>query len=104
MLNARLLSLVLACSFLFGGPTGCVTLAMIEGVVEEGDPGAGEVAARVGVAGLLLPLTLSADFVIAVTLGWLIYDDDDDDDDCDEDGDEDEDEGLPEDPAACARR
>lgn len=92
----RALVFVLLACFVLGGPTGCVTAAMFETVFRldeeiDDDPAfthdqrpprsAGWFLSQIGLAGLLLPVTLSADIVIGICFGWLIYDDNDEDED-----------------------
>ena len=88
--------LCLCLGLLFGGPSGCVTQAVLEAIWEiddEEDPTDPELSpvssrswasvffGRLGLTVLVLPGTLSLDFLIGIPFGLLDDDDDDDDDD-----------------------
>jgi uncharacterized protein YceK len=86
-MRSILLCVIVVC--LVGVQSGCVTAFVMEEIFStEGEtdlevddsrpPSAGWLLQRVGFVALVLPFSLGLDAVIAVSFGWLIYDDDDD--------------------------
>lgn len=80
---------------LLWGQSGCVTAfalgelfdtrdeaAQSWGVEDRRPPSTAWFWGRVGLAGLVVPFTFSADLVLGLCFGWLIYDEDDEDEDC----------------------